>query len=95
MPFTQDLMDELNMLIRFDLESNQQGLKVHGSTANAAVIAATRRLHQKGLITHSDGGYLTSMGRSALDHAQAALRLLTAGSAQAVIVPERSPGSAH
>lgn len=75
MPFTPDLVDELNTLARFDLASTLQGLKVH-KTADAAVIAATRRLHAKGLLTQSDGGYLTSLGRDAAEHAQAALTIL-------------------
>jgi uncharacterized protein (TIGR02647 family) len=79
-PFTSDLVDELNTLIRFDLTCNQQGVKVH-KTADATVIAATGRLHGKGLLTQVDGGYLTSLGRNAAEHAQAALALLTAGAA--------------
>lgn len=78
MPYTSDLVDELNTLIRFDLATNQQGVKVH-KTAEAAVIDATRRLHSKGLLTQADGGYLTSLGRQAAEHAQAVLTILTSG----------------
>lgn len=88
MPYTPDLLDELNMLVRFDLATSQQGLKVHASTADAKVIAATRRLHDKGLITQEDGGYLTSLGRNAVDHAHGALALLTEGSAHAAAAPK-------
>jgi len=77
--FTPDLVNELNTLLRFDLATNQQGVKVH-KTADAAVIAATRRLHSKGLLSQADGGYLTSLGREAAEHAQAALTILTSGS---------------
>ena len=80
MPYTSDLVDELNTLVRFDLACNQQGVKVH-RTADAAVIAATERLHNKGLLSQVDGGYLTSLGRNAAEHAQAALTLLTSGTA--------------
>lgn len=80
-PFTSDLIDELNTLIRYDLSCNLQGVKVH-KTADAAVIAATKRLHDKGLLTQVDGGYLTSLGRTAAEHAQAALALLTTGAAK-------------
>ncbi|MDO8931911.1 MAG: TIGR02647 family protein [Rhodocyclaceae bacterium] len=76
MPYTPDLVDELNTLIRFDLATSQQGIKVH-KTADAAVIAATQRLHAKGLLTLADGGYLTRLGRDAAEHAQAALTILT------------------
>jgi uncharacterized protein (TIGR02647 family) len=82
MSFTPELLDELNILIRFDLVTNQQGLKVHTHKADAKVIDATRRLYSKGLITQPDGGYLTSLGRNATFNAQAALSLLTEGSAQ-------------
>ncbi len=83
MPYTQDLVDELNALIRFDPESDQQGIKVH-KTADAKVIAAIRRLHAKGLVTQADGGYLTSLGREAASHAQTMLGLLTSGVAAGV-----------
>jgi uncharacterized protein (TIGR02647 family) len=80
-PYTSDLVDELNTLIRFDLSCNQQGVKVH-KTADAAVIAATGRLYRKGLLSLPDGGYLTSLGRNAAEHAHAALALLTEGTAR-------------
>ena len=83
MPYTSELVQELNALIRFDLDPGQQGIKVH-KTADEEVIAAVQRLHAKGLITQSDGGYLTSLGREAAEHAQATLGLLTTGVAAAV-----------
>jgi uncharacterized protein (TIGR02647 family) len=76
MPYTPDLVDELNTLIRFDLETSQQGIKVH-KNADPDVIAATRRLHEKGLLSLADGGYLTGLGRDAAEHAQALLTILT------------------
>ena len=83
MPYTSELVQELNALIRFDLDTGQQGIKVH-KTADAEVIAAVHRLHAKGLITQIDGGYLTSLGRDAAEHAQTTLGLLTEGVAAAV-----------
>lgn len=80
MPYTTDIVHELNTLIRFDLDTSQQGIKIH-KTADAEVIAATQRLHAKGLITQADGGYLTSLGRDAAEHAQAALTILTSHAA--------------
>ena len=80
MPYTPDLVQELNTLIRFDPETTQQGVKVH-KAADAEVIAATRRLHDKGLITRADGGYLTNLGRNAAEHAHAALTILTSNAA--------------
>ncbi|MDP2135384.1 MAG: TIGR02647 family protein [Sulfuritalea sp.] len=85
MPYTPELVDELNTLIRFDLETSQHGIKVH-KTADPEVIAATRRLHEKGLLTLVDGGYLTGLGRDAAEHAQAVLTILTS-SATAVATP--------
>ena len=83
MPYTSDFVQELNTLIRFDLDSSQQGIKIH-KTADAEVISATRRLHEKGLITQVDGGYLTSLGRDAAEHAQAALTILTSSASGSV-----------
>ena len=97
MPYTPDLVDELNTLIRFDLATSQQGIKVH-KTADPAVIAAARRLHAKGLLTQVDGGYLTSLGRNAAECAQAVLSVLTpavSGSprldSSVSLTPEQSP----
>ena len=62
-------------LIRYNLESTQTGIKVH-RTANPEMIEAVKRLHQKGMITQLDGGYLTDMGRTAAEHAQTLLLML-------------------
>jgi uncharacterized protein (TIGR02647 family) len=75
MPYTQDLVDELNVLVRYNLTTTQEGLKVH-KTADPGVIAATRRLYHKGLLTQEDGGYLTNLGREAAEQAQAVLAIL-------------------
>lgn len=83
MPYTTDLVHELNALIRFDLDTSQQGIKVH-KTAAPEMIAAVQRLHCKGLVTQADGGYLTSLGREAAGHAQTMLGLLTEGVAASV-----------
>ncbi|MBS1169105.1 MAG: hypothetical protein H6R01_23 [Burkholderiaceae bacterium] len=88
MSYTPELLDELNVLIRFDLMTNQQGIKVHTNTADAKVISATRRLYDKGLVTQPDGGYLTSLGRNAAVHVHAALTLLTEGSANLSATPK-------
>jgi len=83
MLYTADLVHELNTLARFDLNTGQQGIKVH-KTADAEVISAVARLHAKGLITQADGGYLTSLGREAAAHSQTMFGLLTAGVAASV-----------
>ncbi|MGR8935457.1 MAG: TIGR02647 family protein [Gammaproteobacteria bacterium] len=76
MRYTPELAEELNVLLRFNLTTTQEGLKVH-HTAAAEVIEAARRLHDKGLVTQVDGGYLTDLGREAAQHAQDLLSILT------------------
>lgn len=82
MPFTPDLIDELDTLLRFDLATSQKGIKIR-SIADTTVIAATERLHAKGLITQVDGGYLTPLGRDAAERAQILLSILTTAPALA------------
>lgn len=69
MPYTADVIEELNLLSRYNLNTTQEGIKVH-SNAEASVINATQRLFDKGLISLPDGGYLTSLGREAAEHTQ-------------------------
>jgi len=76
MPYTQDIVEELNILVRYNLSTTQEGIKVH-KTAAPEIIAATRRLFDKGLITLEDGGYLTDLGHEAAEQAQTVLNLLT------------------
>jgi uncharacterized protein (TIGR02647 family) len=64
---TTDLLEEINVLALFSLESIQEGLKVH-TTAEPDVRSATERLFKKGLITQIDGGYLTPLGHEAAEH---------------------------
>ncbi len=75
MPYSPEQMHELEVLIQYNLESTQTGIKVH-RTANPEMIEAVKRLHQKGMITQLDGGYLTDMGRTAAEHAQTLLLML-------------------
>ncbi len=76
MPYTQDILEELDLLARYNLATTLEGIKVHQHTAPEATIAATQRLYKKGLISQEDGGYLTSLGREAAEHTQAVLRIL-------------------
>jgi uncharacterized protein (TIGR02647 family) len=76
MRYTDDQMAEMDILIRYNLQSTQQGIKVH-SKANREQISAVQRLFDKGLVTAIDGGYLTDLGRKAAEHAQALLLMLT------------------
>ena len=75
MLFTPELVAELEILAHYNLTTTGEGIKVH-HTAEPTMIAATRRLHDKGLVTQSDGGYLTSLGIEVAEHVQAALTVL-------------------
>ncbi|WP_370279023.1 TIGR02647 family protein [Pontibacterium sp.] len=83
MPYNQSLLDELNLLSQFSLESTQSGIKVH-HTAAQEMIDAAKRLHDKGLITQDDGGYLTPLGRDALEHSEALIMILTTENRQPI-----------
>jgi len=76
MLFFPELIQELEVLSRFDPGNHQQGIKIHGS-ADRQVIEATRRLFHKGLISQVDGGYLTSLGLQVVEHMQATLTILS------------------
>lgn len=75
MQFSQANLEELNVLIRYNLTTTLEGIKVH-HTAAPATIEATRRLYHKGLVTLEDGGYLTTIGHEAAEHAHALLGLI-------------------
>jgi uncharacterized protein (TIGR02647 family) len=75
MQYSVDLIEELSVLAMFNLANHQEGLKIH-HTAEATIVAATQRLHQKGLTSLPDGGYLTPLGIQAAEHAQRALNIL-------------------
>ena len=76
MPLTPDAIEEIEILLLFDLSSHQQGIKVHAHSASHTDIEATKRLFNKGLITQSDGGYLTAVGLHAAEHAQGLVQIL-------------------
>ncbi|ORU90376.1 MAG: DNA-binding protein [Cycloclasticus sp. symbiont of Poecilosclerida sp. M] len=75
MKLDQNMLDELNVLLQFDLTNTQQGIKIHHE-AKPDAISAAARLFEKGLIDQKDGGYLTNMGRIACEHAQPLYGLL-------------------
>ena len=77
MAYSPELVEEFKLLCLYNLATTQEGIKVH-KTAEPAAIAAARRLHQKGLITQDDGGYLTNLGIEATEHARALLAILAA-----------------
>lgn len=73
-----EMLEELNILMMFDLTTTLAGIKVH-SNATPEAIAAAGRLFEKGLLTQVDGGYLTTLGHEAAQHAQSAVQILRAG----------------
>jgi uncharacterized protein (TIGR02647 family) len=75
--YTPEIVDELNVLVRYNLTTTQEGIKVH-KNADPNVIEASRRLFHKGLVTHEDGGYLTALGRETAEQVQSVLDILTA-----------------
>lgn len=77
MKINRDMIHEMELLLLFDPESMQHGLKIH-SDADPAMIAATRRLYDKGLTDQPDGGFLTSLGHEATEHARAVHQILNA-----------------
>lgn len=76
MSITPDLIEELNVLSRFNLTTTQEGIKVH-KDAESTMKDTVKRLYQKKLISQEDGGYLTDLGREAAEHIQSALTILT------------------
>ncbi|MDY0205591.1 MAG: TIGR02647 family protein [Pseudomonas sp.] len=77
MSLTPEVVAELEVLCLYNLDSTQDGIKVH-SSAGAERVAAAQRLFEKGLISQDDGGYLTSLGLETAAHAQAVLTVLSA-----------------
>ncbi|WP_396587364.1 TIGR02647 family protein [Bermanella sp. R86510] len=77
MPLTPELSQELSILSLFNPSTLQEGIKVHEHSATHEDVAATKRLFEKGLITQQDGGYLTALGRDALEHLQDLILILS------------------
>ncbi|SHO56131.1 TIGR02647 family protein [Vibrio quintilis] len=76
MKFNQQHINEINLLLQFDLNSRDTGIKVH-KTAEKKTIDAVQALYDKNLCTHPDGGYLTDEGIEAAQHADRILRILS------------------
>ncbi|MEH6388517.1 MULTISPECIES: TIGR02647 family protein [Pseudomonas] len=73
---TPEEIEDINLLGQFNLANTLEGLKIHAHDAPEQTVAAARRLHEKGLVTQTDGGYLTSLGIEAAEHCQALLTIL-------------------
>lgn len=69
MNFSSEMIDELNLLLKFPNTSLMQGLKIHHD-ADSSTVSAAKRLFDKGITTLPDGGYLTDLGQDLFEHAQ-------------------------
>jgi len=61
------LFEEIKLLAKFPEESHMEGLKVHND-ADPMLIESAKSLFKKGIITQTDGGYLTDSGREMAEH---------------------------
>lgn len=68
MHLDSELIEELNLLMRYRMTSTQGGGIEIGQAAEPAVVAAAKRLFEKGIIEQADGGVLTDSGRQAVEH---------------------------
>jgi len=69
MQFSQFMCEELDLILKFPMDSMMQGLKVH-QDADPVLVEAAKRLFEKGIIDQKDGGYLTDLGLDLAEHAQ-------------------------
>lgn len=76
MTIKQSLTDEIEVLLHFNLDTIQEGIKIH-HTAREGLIEAAKRLYEKRLISQEDGGYLTDLGYETAEHLQHVIRILT------------------
>lgn len=78
MTIRQSLIDEIEVLLQFHLDSTQAGIKIHHD-ARPGLVEAAQRLYDKGLLSQADGGYLTDLGYETVEHLQHALNIISAG----------------
>ncbi|MER2296309.1 TIGR02647 family protein [Pseudomonas promysalinigenes] len=77
MSFTPELIAEMEVLALFNLDSNQEGIKIHAN-ASPTLVAAAQRLYDKQVTDQPDGGYLTSLGHDAAESVHLLLNILKA-----------------
>jgi uncharacterized protein (TIGR02647 family) len=65
--YPENLYTEIKLLAKFPEESHMEGLKIHGD-ADPTLINSAKSLFDKGIITQTDGGYLTDSGREMVEH---------------------------
>ncbi len=76
MKLDSHISQELSILSLFNQTTYQDGIKVHEHQASESDVEATKRLFNKGLITQIDGGYLTTLGKDAVEKLQDLLLML-------------------
>ncbi len=76
MKYTDEHLNELNLLLQFDFNETSQGIKVH-QDAHPDTKEAVKRLFEKNLCTQPDGGYLTHEGIEMAQRAYKILRVLS------------------
>ncbi len=72
---SDDFVNELKILACFDPANMSLGIKLR-SDMSEALCQAAERLHNQGLISATDGGYLTPFGMTMLEHLQHLLAAL-------------------
>ncbi|MCK5696528.1 MAG: TIGR02647 family protein [Gammaproteobacteria bacterium] len=73
--YSEDLFDELKLLSKFPEESHIEGLKIHHD-ADEILIKSAQSLFDKGMVSQTDGGYLTDSGREMVEHLHTVLDTL-------------------
>jgi len=75
MQYNNALTEEINLLMKFP-DTSMEGLKIH-HTADQWMIDAANRLHEKGLTSRHDGGYLSDLGKEAAESATLLISLIS------------------
>ena len=70
------LFEEMKLLTKFPEKSQFAGIKIH-QDAMPEIISAAKSLFTKGLITQTDGGYLTDSGLETVNHLHHVLNTLS------------------
>jgi len=76
--YSEELFDEIKLLAKFPEESHLEGLKIH-KDADEILVKSARSLFDKGMVSQTDGGYLTDSGREMVEHLHTVLDTLSNG----------------
>ena len=76
MTIKQEIINEIEVLLRFNQATTQEGIKVHHD-ARPELVDAAESLFNKGILSQKDGGYLTELGHEVVEHLHTALNLIT------------------